>query len=118
MRPVSTTPAVWAAFHSHVRAYVQNRVWSWRKGRHQESIPGRKKDNKRNSRITPCQKKLVCPVVVWFPGNSQSISSLILDIVMNAVTTPAQRPVFTMGDVSTFVRALGSNIRGVDETEQ
>ena len=45
--------------------------------------------------MTPCQKKLDWPSVVAAPGNSQSISSLMSDIVMKAVTTPAQRPVLT-----------------------
>lgn len=49
--------------------------------------------------MTPCQKKLVCASVVAEPGNSQSISSLISDIVMKAVTTPFQRPVFTISNI-------------------
>jgi len=49
----------------------------------------------RNPRMTPCQKKLLCPSVVFAPGNSQSISSLTSLIVIKAVTTPPQRPVLT-----------------------
>jgi len=45
--------------------------------------------------MKPCQKKFDWASEVWAPGHSQSISSLMEDIVMKAVTTPPHLPVFT-----------------------
>ena len=61
--------------------------------------------------MTPCQKKLDCASVVAPPGNSQSISSLMSLIVMNAVTTPPHLPVFTRDNVSIRFRDENDEIR-------
>ena len=63
--------------------------------------------------MTPCQKKLDWPSVVFSPGNSQSISSLMSDIVMNAVTTPPQRPVLTVRECGSVSIATCKNIQFV-----